>query len=296
MSFVVRQAWESDLDRLVELAVECQGDPNRSCPSLSDEAGAIAVELQQIEGADEWTNVTWVALDDERNVIGWVAAESDESMGRVWWIGPYVADAASPLADAVLDGLMSAGLRSFEGFAEHQLAVDARSTLLPRCAERNGFSAQEGSLALRIDDLDVDSVRSVATIDAADPADTGAMALHDAIFPGTHSTGEDLFGIASDRHDRYVARLDGEIVGYVATELLHDGSLYVTDLGVSAACRGRGIGRALVATAILARSGVATHAHLTVRVSNTAARWLYGSLGFVEDVVLIPYRIGFTLD
>jgi GNAT superfamily N-acetyltransferase len=296
MSFAVREAWESDLDRLVELAVECQGDPNRSCPSLSDEAGAIAAELQQIEGADDWTKVTWVALDDERNVIGWIAAEFDESMGRVWWFGPFVADAAAPLADAILDGLISVGRRSLEGFAEHQLAVDARSTLLPRCAERNGFSAGEGSLALRLGNLDVGVVSSVATIDAAVPADTGAMALHDAIFPGTHSTGEYLFGLASDRYHRYVARLDGEIVGYVATELAHDGSLYVDYLGVAAACRGRGIGRALVATAILARSGDATHAHLTVRVSNGAARRLYASLGFVEDVVLVPYRIGFSLD
>ena len=127
-------------------------------------------------------------------------------------------------------------------------------------------------------------------------SDEAAVELHDEIFPATHATGEYLFGLVEDRHDRFVARAGGELVGYVATELQHDGSLYVDYLGVSSAYRDQGIGRALVATAIRRRADVATHAHLTVRVSNEAARRLYASLGFVEDVVLVPYRLGFTLD
>ncbi len=296
MSFAIRQAWDSDLDRLVELAVDCQVDPNRSCGYLSSDADALRTELQEIEGTEAWTNVTWIALDDNRRPLGWLAAESDESMGRVWWFGPFVADANSPLAEAIADGMFAVARLRFAEFGEHELAVDARSRLLGRFAERNGFQAEEGSAALRVSDLHIEVPSSSGAIVAANGTDPDAIALHDAIFPGTHSTGEYLFGLADDRHDRFVARLDGDVVGYVATELQHDGSLYVDFLGVSDACRGQGIGRALVATAIRARADDATHAHLTVRASNAAARRLYASLGFVEDLVLIPHRIGFTLD
>lgn len=295
MSFTIRQAWERDLDRLIELAVDCQRDPDRSCPYLSSDAAALRSELVDIDGTAAWTNVTWVALDDTRVPIGWLAAESDESIGRVWWFGPFVADASSPLADPVADGLLRAGRRALPEFEQHELAVDARSDLLARFAARNGFRAEEGSAALRLNDLDVVVPTSPATISPSGPDDAQAMALHDAIFPGTHSTGAHLFGVTGDRRDRYVARLDGEVVGYVATEMAHDESLYIDYLGVSDAGRGRGIGRALVATSIRARADQATHAHLTVRTSNTAARRLYTSLGFVEDLVIIPHRIGFTL-
>lgn len=297
MSFAVRQAWHADLERLVELAVGCQGDPNRSCHYLSSDIAALRTELREIEGVDSWTTATWVALNDARDVIGWIAAESDRQMGRVWWFGPFVADADLPLSDAIADGLFGAGRRSLAQFPEHELAIDARSSWLQRFAERNGFEAEEGSVVLRLSDLHIEVPGSSVRIEAAaESIDAEVVALHDAIFPGTHSTGAHLFGLTGGRHDRFVARHEGDVVGYVATEVQHDGSLYIDYVGVSDASRGQGIGRALVGTAIRARADEATHAHLTVRVSNAAARELYASLGFVEELVLVPHRLGFTLE
>jgi ribosomal protein S18 acetylase RimI-like enzyme len=295
MSFAVRQAWQSDLERLVELAASCQHDPQRACGYLSSDAAALAAELEEIDGAEHWTAVTWVALDDAREVIGWIAAESDAEMGRVWWYGPFVADASSPLVDVVADALFGAARRALD-FEEHELALDSRSSFLARFAARNGFSSAEGSAALRAAVLTVDVPGSPATIEAGKAIDVDAIALHDQIFAGTHSTGERLFGLDGERHDRFVARIGREVVGYVVTELQHDGSLYIDYLGVSEAVRGQGIGRALIATAMNARADDASHADLTVRTSLTAARQLYASLGFIEDLVLIPYRIGFTID
>jgi hypothetical protein len=51
----------------------------------------------------------------------------------------------------------------------------------------------------------------------------------------------------------------------------------------------------LMTAAMLARHEDATHAHLTVRLGNVAARRLCGSLGFTEERVLVPMRRGFTL-
>ncbi|MEM7285141.1 MAG: GNAT family N-acetyltransferase [Actinomycetota bacterium] len=90
--------------------------------------------------------------------------------------------------------------------------------------------------------------------------------------------------------------VDGAVVGYVAYEMQADGSGYIDYLAVDETLRGRGLGRALVstATADLVTSG-ATHAHLTVREANAAARALYASLDYEEERIAIPYRRGFTL-
>lgn len=306
MSFAIRQAWPSDLERLVALAVDCQTDPDRACPSLSDDAESITVELTEIDGAEDWCSVTWVALDDDRNVLGWIAAESDADMGRIWWFGPFLAgeSATDPGLTMVPDGLYRIASAAMADFEEQQLAVDARSTRLPAFAERVGFIAEEGSVALRAQVLDVAVPETSAMIRALDGFDEEAAALHDLLFPGTHSTGSFLFaadggddgGGARVGFDRFVARLDGAVIGYVATDVQRDGSLYVDFLGVDPAHRGTGVGRVLIATALSHRADTATHAHLTVRTSNESARRLYASLGFVDDVVLIPYRRGFTLD
>ena len=163
MSFAVRRAWDEDLDRLVELAVECQADPARSCPYLSSDADAVRSEVLEIEGPIHWTDATWVALDDERGIIGWVAAEYDAEMCRVWWFGPFVAGVVSELTDAVLDGLFAVGRRALGDFDQHELVADARSGLRRSLAERHGFVAAEGSAALRLADLDV----AVPAVDAA---------------------------------------------------------------------------------------------------------------------------------
>ncbi len=189
-------------------------------------------------------------------------------------------------------------------YGEHELAIDARSTLLPAFAGRHGFVAQEGSIALHLADLDLvleipsplpARFREVAAGTACSNLTKGAIELHDRLFPGTHSPGSYLFGQVDERHDRFVADREGTVVGYVATELQHDGSLYVDYLGVDETSRGQGIGRALVATAVRARASEVSHAHLTVRASNTSARRIYASLGFVEERAIVPYRLGFTL-
>ena len=72
---------------------------------------------------------------------------------------------------------------------------------------------------------------SLATIEPGSSIDVEAIALHDQIFAGTHSPGERLFGLDGDRHNRFVARVGREVVGYVVTELQHDGSLYIDYLG-----------------------------------------------------------------
>jgi len=79
-----------------------------------------------------------------------------------------------------------------------------------------------------------------------------------------------------------VARLDRDVVGFLLAWRAAD-ELHLTDLGVTAPARRRGIARALVAE--LRREGELSGARvvlLEVRESNAAAIALYGSLGFQE--------------
>ncbi len=305
MSFAVRSAWPDDLDRIVELAVQCQGDPERSCAYLSSEQGSFRDELTAIDGAENWTDVCWVALDDRRELLGWIAAETDIDMGRLWWFGPFVVEGAG---DEVLDALLAAGRRQLSNYGEEEVVADSRSGLIGRFARRNGFAAGEPSAVLKLHgDVLADELasldqrygqRSVQIVRAAD-ADPDQLAaacqLHDETFPGTHSTGERIFGHVDDTLDRFIALDGGVVVGYVATEMQPDGSLYVDYLGVAPDTRGRGLGGAMVARALVERQGAYAHAHLTVRADNVEARRLYRRLGFVDDVILVPYRLGFSV-
>ena len=103
----------------------------------------------------------------------------------------------------------------------------------------------------------------------------------------------------------FVAEARGVVAGYVVAHWAADEG-EILNLGVAAAHRRQGIGRALVDRVLqeLAGLGVRT-VYLEVRVSNAAARHLYAALGFgevarrpgyyrrpVEDAVILRAAVG----
>jgi ribosomal-protein-alanine N-acetyltransferase len=91
----------------------------------------------------------------------------------------------------------------------------------------------------------------------------------------------------------FVAMADGKIRGFVVGCIENAGAAaygHVSNLGVTAAYRGKGIGRLLVSR--LERQFVlegAEGALLEVRVSNTAAQEFYRKLGYREAFLLSGY-------
>lgn len=296
MSFVIRTAVLDDLPALAAFAERCQADPQRHCAYISDDATAIR---DDIEGVADWPTATLVALDDARNIVGWLLAETDPDMTRVWWWGPFVADTGTAEQTIVAGALLGRGLQNHPDHDQHELALDRGSTLLADVAEQLDFVREEGSAALQLDDLarvePRSSSRIVAVADGDELADVVA-ALHDRIFPGTHSSGEMLLRDIDGEHAVFAAVERGSAVGYVAVESQNDGSFYIDFLGVDPDHRARGIGRDLVAAALRAAPDDRTHAHLTVREGNAGARRLYASLGFTEVRIIAPFRKGFSLD
>jgi ribosomal protein S18 acetylase RimI-like enzyme len=304
---------EEELAALADLAAPIQASPATYVAYLAVERDGVLAEL---------TEATWhdVAAIAERDVAlnagadagpiaGWLIGDVDPEMGRVWWFGPFVDEASLDEAhdwEAVASGLLAACVAQLPaGVTEEEMAVDARSRQYREWASTHGFVEEEGSLALVLDGSHEppscalgapgpppSAVREIAAGDRAVVA-----ALHDELFPGTHTTGANLVAGHDATHRRLVVEVDGAVAGYVAVERQPDGSGYIDFLGVAPAARRGGLGAALVRAGIEElRRLDSTSVHLTVRENNTAARGLYRSLGFREERLLVPLRRGFRID
>ena len=280
----IRLADTVDLPPMAEMAVTQQAVASTFIAYLGDTVESIATDVAAI---DHWPERTAVATDGGR-VVGWLAGEEDDEMGRVWWWGPFVSD--RPDRAAVADKLYRLAASAVTA-DEEELAPDDRNRWVAECALRWGFHPETASAVLRYTGSGFDDVAGVSDLGPEHASATAA--LHDLLFPGTHTPGAML--VSAD-HPRLVLAMDGRVAGYVAVETQSDGSGYVDYLGVDPELRNRGIGRDLVraATNRLLQLG-ATSVNLTVREDNVAARRLYAALGFEEERLIRPFRKGFSL-
>jgi ribosomal protein S18 acetylase RimI-like enzyme len=306
-----------DLPEVAAFVAAQQADPTSHIAYLGTDAGGIAAEL----GAIEPLGLAGVLVARRgAELVGVLAADWSDDPPRVWWFGPFVA--AGEAFDAVADALLQAGRALLPAeVTQEEFHVDRRNQAVPAFAQRHGFEPEEGSAALVTNDLagvgramgagDPRAVHDDHRI-AIDPSPrtagdvrlepltdrsrAGVAALHDRLFPGTHTPGDRL----GREPDQVVlaATSDGVVLGYVVAERQEDGSGYVDLLGVDEPARGQGIGRLLVVAACerLRDDLGCTMAHLTIRESNVAARRLYTSIGFLEERVLHPWSRGFRLD
>lgn len=291
----IRRAAESDLESLAELAAQLQADPARTIVYLGTGARDIAAELDEID----WRSISAVAVDRDR-LLGWLIGDPDPEVGRIYWLGPFVADHDLPVDEwnSIASQLYAECRRLLpEAMSQEEIAIDARYERCQAWAAEHDFAPNPGSLALVLEADRAHLDGSSLTVRPVVPGDLELVgALHERLFPGTHTTGRQLVEDGDRDHVRLVTEIDGQPAGYVAFEFQSDGAGYIDFLGVDEACRRGGFGAELVRAAVDAlQQGGATPIHLTVREDNRAARRLYRSLGFREDRVIRPLRRGFTL-
>lgn len=287
MTIEVRLGTVQDLAAMATVAAGEQHLPERHCPYLGFEVATILADLHDLPEGSAWS----VAEDDGR-VIGWLAGEVDTDMGRAWWWGPFVRhETWSHTSDRLYARARDSLAGALGAEPEQEACGDARSTVIADWAERHGFRADPASVLLR---RPPDPVPAQARVRPMVDGDHEAVAAaHAVAFPNTHTTPEAL--VAADA-PRRVVEVAGRVVGYVAFQVQSDNSGYIDYLAVDPAHRSAGLGAALVRQACheLVEEGV-SHIHLTVREDNAAARALYRSLGFVEERLAVPYRLGFEL-
>ncbi len=279
---------ERELPRLAQLAAPLQARPESHVVYLGIEAEGILAEIAETT----WRDVGVVAVaDDADEPIGWLIGDIDREMGRVWWFGPFVT--VDGWEDVASELLAAGRLQLPPDVVEEEIAVDARFERCRAWAQRKGFEESEGSFV-----LDLAGSIDPPTVDVRDVTDddhVALAALHDALFPGTHTTGAALAAGHDETHRRLVIDADGELAGYIAVERQADGSGYIDFLGVAPTARRRGFGAELVRAGVLELHSLgATTISLTVRVSSDGARELYTSLGFREERTAIPLRHGWS--
>lgn len=282
----IRPAEPRDLPALARVAAEHQVDPARHNAYLPLEAEAIAID---VEGVEDWPSVTAVAADGDV-IVGWLLAELDNDMGRVWWWGPFAPEAEwDRVADALYDHLFAV---LPDGTDEEEACGDLRADAITGWALRHGMEQGPGSALLRLESRP-DGVVDAGIRPLDDRAAETVKTLHAEFFAAAHLTPDAV--VASDE-PRLVIERDGRIVGYVAYEMQSDGSGYIDFLAVAADRQGEGLGGLLVhaASQELFDAG-ATFVHLSVREENVAARRLYARVGFDEERVALPFRKGFSI-
>lgn len=280
---LVRMARQSDLEAMVLLAAALQAEPDDHIGYLGLDGASIRTDVL---GVERWVERTAVVVGVAGRLAGWLTGEKDQEMNRAWWWGPFLTDEAW---EQVADELYAVVAEAVDA-AEQEMAPDDRNRRVGWLARRNGFHSEEASAVLSyVGDGFAEAGASPLEDGLADEV----AALHDRLFPATHTPGAALVRSAGPR---LVFVKDGAVAGYVAAEVHSDGTGYIDYLGVAPNARRQGVGRKLVmdATTLLLRSGVRS-VHLTVRERNTAARALYESLGFTHERLIRPFRKGFSL-
>ena len=267
---------------MAALAAAHQMDPTTSHGYFSEEASAIAVELEELL---DWPSVAFVARDQD--VLGWLAADIDDDMGRVWWWGPVTND--SDVQDALY---ATASQAHGHRFNEEELAGDVRNRQTAAFAKRHGFVAEQSSLALELARPDF---RPSGAVPSHEPNTSERLAmavLHDELFAGTHSTGSTWM----EPNDDLVLVTPG-VLGYIVAQVQADGTGYIDFLGVAPDDRRKGAASSLISAACTQLwNRDVTKISLTVRANELGAQALYHGLGFVTALELVPYRRGFSLE
>lgn len=289
---MIEHARSDELSALAALAAIQQRRDDRFMIYCGEEATTIEVEVAEVE---DWPSSLWTARRGS-TVVGWLLAEVDDEIGRVWWWGPFLdVDGAGKWAELADELYLAARAAIGDDIGQEEMAFDDRHHEGAALAARYGFATEPASCllstALAPAHVAHSIVRSVASADHE-----AVISLHEELFANAHLTGRQLVEQAGQNQFRSVALVEDRVVGYVATEMQPDGNGLIDFVGVAPSAQRQGVGRDLVAEAVgELQSAGASRCFLTVRENNAAARRLYASLGFEQERMLRPFRKGFTL-
>jgi ribosomal protein S18 acetylase RimI-like enzyme len=220
-----------------------------------------------------------IALQDGQ-LVGVFGAEFDEELGRAWLWGPFVLTAnwdelAAALWTQLLASLPST-IRRLDFFLNNanQRAYNCYLGLgFHEPVVSHVYVAPRPPTPLLVPE----------PCDPLNPALAASLAsLHDAVFPNTYYTGQDILDQLDGDHKVFVSAVGGEVLGYIYVIVDESSQGYVEFLGVRADRRGQGLGKHLLLTALdwLFCSKNVSEAGLTVADDQTNARSLYEKVGF----------------
>jgi GNAT superfamily N-acetyltransferase len=274
----LRPGGAEEAPRMAEFIVRMNRRHGQRCLHCSDDVAGVARDLAALGRPIDESVVLATAGD---RIVGLVAADFAEEQERGWLWGPFADDPDPlPLAGRLVDRLLAQappGIRMIDCF------LDEGSVFLEPLAARHGFAAPRTVHIYRAD-------RPAAGYPAApEPAPGGPAdlvplrALHDAAFPNTWRSAEELVASDNEAHALFVHREEGRCVGYIHVDAdPAEESAHVHYLAVTPGARGRGIGRRLLDQGLdwCFNGRRAESVALTVLDGLANARALYESAGF----------------
>lgn len=282
---VIRLANPADFPTLSAF-IETYNAPLQCIQSSTGEgAENLLAEIEKLAAVNE---IVYVVAEDAGQLVGMLGCEFAVSERRGWVRGPLLGDPAEP-------GNVSARFQEIAGamFATLMAAIPPEITIFDTFLTLENARGHEfyESLGFKVRSrhhvyvaelpAEIRAPRLVCEPMHPDQLDA-VRALHNIVFPGIR-TGEDVLQGLDKDHRVWVYAPEGEVLGYIfaVIEPWAEGG-YVEFLGVRADARGRGIGAALLATALhwcfVERS--VPEVGLTVEDGNVNARGMYARAGF----------------
>ncbi|PKN99343.1 MAG: hypothetical protein CVU42_08815 [Chloroflexi bacterium HGW-Chloroflexi-4] len=279
---IVQKAQLSDFEAIAKTIASQNQTPETHCihSDTGQDTQNILGEMIRLDAEGE---ICFVTASVDGQVTAAMGCEFDLELGRGWLRGPFVAaglDDWSATAARLFDGLLKVlpeSIRQLDTYLNIK-NIRGNTFYLSRDFERIRLVQVYECLPPQTNCHPGDGCEPLTR-----EAPQGFIELHDMIFPGTYATGQRILDKIDERHQVFVYRNNGAIIGYCCANIDEDTGEGALDfLGVREDARGKGIGRLLVQTALhwFFEVKKLPKVILVVHDDLSNARSLYESVGF----------------
>lgn len=287
-----RAARPDEHGAVAALVAESNARPESQCLHSEGDADVAATKLAEFasSGGDRV-----VVVERAGRVVAALAADVDEKAGRLWLWGPFAVDELR--AGEAFDRLSTRMLERVDAALPDTVTQifafpNERNELCRSFYRDRGFVEHQRHHIYHAPRAPAPAPDGIVEADAS-LAVSGAE-LHEAEFPDTYMTWDDLVAKSGGNHRLFVA-LDGGagVAGYLFAErFVENDEGYVHYVAVAPHARGRGVGARLLAAALhwLFEVEGMPSVHLAVTVDRAGAQRLYERAGFQRTLTGVALR------
>ncbi len=280
-SVCLRSAERGDLGRLAEWLCRASSDPESQC--LHSWSGDTPDALRgSLAGYLDDAELQYLLLERSGQLFGAMGAEHDTSLGRAWLHGPHVL-----LEDweGGAERLFRELLVTLPPEVEHLTAyVNTRNARARAFYAARGFSERgTESHVFWLDPSEGRGVVESCAVSLGSEHRASFAWLYELLFPAAYYSSDRVIEMIGRSHHVVVAADGREVLGFAVAASEAEGALgELQFLGVREDCRGKGLGRGLLRSAVtwLIDEAHAPRIALNVDADLRVARRLYERVGF----------------
>jgi RimJ/RimL family protein N-acetyltransferase len=226
---------------------------------------------------------------DAETLVGILGLELDAEINRAWLYGPLIDHVDwHPVADQLYHAVQTLIPPTI---GQYEIFCEAQNVNCQQFAERHQFKSVGEHLTFFLPHTDL---IPVAAAGDWNPRFFAAFnALHQATFPRTYYTAQQMIDLQSDHARLFIDTVGDDLRGYIFVQVDPDaGEGYIDFIGVDERYRRQGIGKRLLAAALHWMFSFPTieKVELTVNATNTAAARLYDGFGFQRGNRMCAFR------